>query len=364
MHAPDRYSVAPSASDEAPVVMAIRIACIALLAYWSLILVRPFLVIIVWAIIIAVAIYPIFDWLAARLLGHRVLAAIVVSVVGFLVILGPVTWLGLSLADSVRKIVTGFFDGRIAIPLPPGGVKNWPLIGEKVYETWLLASTNLRELLSRTTPQLAPYGKDLLGAAGGIGIDVLKFIVAAAISGFLLVPGPSLVQSTKNFLRHLTVARGAEFVDLAGATIRNVSRGVIGVAALQTLLAGLGMLFIGTPAAGLFSLLILLLGIIQIGPAIIIVPLIAWSWFTMSTVMALVFTLYMLPVMLVDNVLRPLVMAKGLKTPIPVIFCGVIGGTLAHGMIGLFVGPIVLSIAWQLLAVWMRDDTEEMPATP
>jgi predicted PurR-regulated permease PerM len=294
----DDRNIAPlNASNEMLVVLAIRIVCIALLAYWSVILVQPFLAIILWAIIIAVAIYPIFNWLAATLRGRRVLAAIVVSVLGLLVLLGPVTWLGVSLADSVRKIVAGF-----------------------------------------------------------------KFIVAAAISGFLLVPGPSLVQSMKNVSRHLTAARGVEFVDLAGATIRNVSRGIIGVAALQTLLAGLGMLFVGIPAAGLFSFMILLLGIIQIGPTIVIVPLIVWSWFTMSTAMALAFTLYMLPVMLVDNVLRPLVMAKGLKTPIPVILCGVIGGTLAHGMIGLFIGPIVFSIAWQLLTSWMGDDTEEMSA--
>jgi predicted PurR-regulated permease PerM len=187
-----------------------------------------------------------------------------------------------------------------------------------------------------------------------MGINLVKFIIAVVISGFLLIPGASLIHSVKNVLSRLAAARGEEFVDLAGATIRNVSRGIIGIAILQALLAGIGLLFAGVPAAGLFSFLVLVLGIFQIGPSVILLPLIIWSWFAMNTTMAVLFTLYMVPVNLLDNILRPLV-AKGLSTPMPVILIGVLGGTLVHGMIGLFVRPIVLSIAWQLLVVWTRD---------
>jgi predicted PurR-regulated permease PerM len=188
-----------------------------------------------------------------------------------------------------------------------------------------------------------------------MGINLLKFIIAVVVSGFLLIPGPSLIHSIKNVLSRVAAARGEEFVDLAGATIRNVSRGIIGIAMLQALLAGIGLLFAGVPAAGLFSFLVLVLGIIQIGPSVVLLPLIIWGWFVMDTTTALLFTLYMVPVNLLDNVLRPLV-AKGLSTPMPVILIGVLGGTLVHGMIGLFVGPIVLSIGWQLLVVWTRDE--------
>jgi predicted PurR-regulated permease PerM len=147
------------------------------------------------------------------------------------------------------------------------------------------------------------------------------------------------------------------FVDVAGATIRNISRGVIGVASIQALLAGIGLIIAGIPGAGLISFAVLLLGIVQIGPAIILIPVVVWSWFTMGSGMAALFSTYMILVGLLDNILRPLVMAKGLSTPMPVILVGVFGGTLAHGMIGLFVGPIVLSTAWQLLAVWFRDES-------
>jgi predicted PurR-regulated permease PerM len=354
----DRFSKLSASNDEL-VLLAIRIVCLALLAYWSLLLIRPFLTIIVWSIIIAVALYPIFDWLSGKLFGHRALAAVAITVFALVVMLGPVTWLALSLAETVRMLLARFGDGTLTFPPPSEAVKAWPLIGEKVYDGWLLASTNLRALFIEAAPHLKPLGSSLLSAAGSMGINLLKFIIAVMISGFLLIPGPSLAHSIKNVLGRIAAARGEEFVDLAGATIRNVSRGIIGIAILQALLAGIGLLFAGVPAAGLFSFLVLVLGIVQIGPSVILMPLIIWSWFAMDTTTAVLFTLYMVPVNLLDNILRPLV-AKGLRTPMPVILIGVLGGTLVHGMIGLFVGPIVLSIAWQLLVVWTRDEPKGM----
>jgi len=342
------------ALNETLIVLAIRIVCLGLLGYWSLILIRPFLTILVWSIIIAVALYPIFDWLSAKLYGHRAPAAFAITLLSLFVILGPATWLGLSLAESVRTLIIRFGEGAVVIPPPPPSVKGWLLIGDKIYETWQLASTNFQKLLIEAAPHLKPLGSSLLSAAGSVSINLLKFIVATVISGFLLIPGPSLVQSIKSFVSRVAEVQGEQFVDLTGATIRNVSRGVIGIAMLQALLAGIGLLFAGVPAAGLFSFLVLLLGIIQIGPSIILIPLIVWSWFAMDTAMAVIFTLYMVPVNLLDNILRPLVMGKGLRTPMPVILIGVLGGTLVHGMIGLFVGPIVLSIAWQLVVVWTQ----------
>jgi predicted PurR-regulated permease PerM len=350
-----------SASNEELMVFVIRVVCLGLLGYWSLILLQPFLTIIVWSIIISVALYPIFDWLSAKLYGHRALAAVAITVFTLFVMLGPVTWLALSLAETIRTLFAQFGDGSLVIPPPSGAVKAWPLIGEKIYEAWLLASTNLRALIIEVAPHFKPLGTSLLIAAGSVGTNLLKFIVALVISGFLFIPGPSLVHSVKNIFGRVAAERGEEFVDLAGATIRNISRGIIGIAILQALLAGIGLLFAGVPAAGLFSFLVLLLGVIQIGPSVILVPLIVWSWFAMDTTTAILFTLYMVPVNLLDNILRPLV-AKGLKTPMLVILIGVLGGTLVHGIMGLFVGPIVLSIAWQLLAVWTQDAPKRLGA--
>ena len=173
------------------------------------------------------------------------------------------------------------------------------------------------------------------------------------------MPGRSLVMGTKNFLSYISTKQGGEFVDIAGATIRNISRGVIGIAFLQALLAGIGFLVAGLPAAGLLSFLVLLLGIPRGGLSVIILPVLVWYWLTKDTAPAALFTIYMISVSLMDNVLRPLIMAHGLNTPMPVIFIGLIGGTIAHGLIGLFVGPVVLAIMWQVLVAWTRDQTGE-----
>ena len=153
--------------------------------------------------------------------------------------------------------------------------------------------------------------------------------------------------------------RGEELVDQAGATIRAVSRGVIGISVLQALLAGIGLMVAGVPQASLITFAVLILGIIQIGPTIVIVPVIIWSWLTMETTSALLFTIYMVPVNLLDNLLRPLVMGRGLKTPILVILIGVIGGTLAYGITGLFLGPIVLAVIWELIVEWIKEHETE-----
>src|SRR5690242_11730075 len=311
----------------------------------------------IWSAIIAVALYPVFYWLSGKLYGYRVLAAFAITLLSLLLMLGPVTWLGLSLVESVRTLMERFSEGTIALPRPPETIKAWPLIGNQAYETWDLASTNLRALLTQAAPYLKPVGGTLLGAAGSLGINLLKFIAATIVSGFLFIPGPALVESIKNVLRHLAGARGAMFVDLSGATVRVVSRGVIGIAVIQALLAGIGLIVAGVPAAGVISFLVLFLGIVQIGPSIVLLPLIIWSWFALDATTAFVFSLYMIPVNLLDNILRPLVMAKGLTTPIWLTLIGVLGGTLVHGMIGLFVGPVVLSIAWQLVLAWTRSET-------
>ena len=337
-------------------IVGVRMAVLGLLAYWTFVLIQPFLTIIIWSIVFSVALYPLFASLSSLLRGRRKLAAATITLITLVIIFGPATWLGLSLADNVRLLIERFGDGSLTIPPPPDAVKNWPLIGQRAYETWQLASTNLKVLIADVAPYLKPLGGRLLGIAGSFGINLVKFVIAAIVAGFLFIPGRNLAISSAHILDRITSRHGKEFVEIAGATIRNVSRGVIGVALVQSLLAGIGLLFFGVPGAGLISFLVLVFGIIQIGPSVVLIPAIIWFWFARDVTTALFFTLYMLPVNLLDNILRPLVMAHGLNTPMMVIFIGVIGGTIAHGLIGLFIGPVVLAIAWQLVALWTREE--------
>jgi predicted PurR-regulated permease PerM len=179
------------------------------------------------------------------------------------------------------------------------------------------------------------------------------------IAGFLFPRASSLVNVLNTFLTRILSERGREMVHLAGATIRAVSRGIIGIALVQAVLAGAGFLAAGIRDASVLAFIALLLGILQIGPSVLILPIIVWSWMTMETAHALLFTAYMLPVSSIDNVLRPMLLARGLVTPMPVIMIGVIGGIIAYGIVGLFLGPIVLAVAWAVMTAWLQDATDE-----
>jgi len=185
-----------------------------------------------------------------------------------------------------------------------------------------------------------------------------------AIAGFLFPYGSQLVAAGRGFLYRIVPEQSEHFLELAGATIRAVSQGVIGVAIIQSLLAGIGFKLAGIPSAGLLAFAVLLLSIVQIGGAIVMFPVIIWIWFDKDFTTALLLTIFLVMVGLLDNVLKPLVMGRGLTTPTLVIFVGVIGGTLAHGIVGLFIGPIILSLAWELTVAWIRTDRAKTQSLP
>ncbi|HMQ91527.1 MAG TPA: AI-2E family transporter [Amaricoccus sp.] len=337
----------------------VRLAFLGLFAWWSLELVRPFLPIVIWAILLAVALYPSYAWIARRLGDRRGLAATVLTLIALATVLGPVSVLAASLAESVQWLASGLHSGTLRVPPPPTEVAEWPILGEQIDEVWNLAATNFDDAVHRYGPAVLPAGGTLLAKVAGISADVLKFVVSVVIAGFLFLPGPRLAAGARAFAGRLIAPRGAHFVDLAGATIRNVSRGVIGVALLQALLAGIILYVAGIPGAGLIAFGILLLCIVQIGAAPILLPVLVWIWLSYPTGFSLILTLLLVPVGLVDNVLKPILMARGLTTPMLVILTGVIGGTLTHGLIGLFLGPVVLSVFYELVVAWTRLGTSE-----
>ena len=338
--------------------LTIRLGVLGLLLYWSFVLIRPFITVAIWSIVLTVALYPVYGWMVDRLGGRRRLAAVLLTILNLVIVIGPATWLVLGLIDSIGTLSKGLDLSALALPPPPGAVKSWPIIGEAIYLNWELASTNLQAAWVKIAPQLKPLGKPLLQVVANAGTGALQFFIALIVAGFLFSPAPSLVDNVRKFLRRLAAQRAEQFLQLAGATIRAVSRGVIGISALQAFLVSLGLMAAGIPAVSLITSAVLVLGIIQIGPSIVIIPLIIWTWTAMETTTALLFTAYMLPVNLLDNLLRPLVVGRGLNTPMLVILIGVIGGTLSYGITGLFLGPIVLAVIWELLGAWIREHEE------
>jgi predicted PurR-regulated permease PerM len=304
--------------------LAIRLGFLALLGYWSFRVIAPFITIGLWSALLAVALYPLYEWLTRQLRPR--LAATLVTLLSLMVVLGPVTWLAFGMVSGISSLVAEFNTGRFVVPAPPDAVKAWPVIGENLYQLWSLAANNIANAVTKAAPLLKPVGAKLLDIAQGALVGLLELLVAIIIAGFLFGRGPQIADALSVAVERMLSLRGRELVQLAGAMIRSVSRGVIGIALLQAFLGGAGFLIAGVPAAGVFAFVALLLGILQIGPSILFVPVVIWSWWAMEPMQSLLFTAYMIPVCLIDNIL------------------------------GLFFGPVVLSVTWVVLVAWVQRD--------
>lgn len=353
---PEQAETTEQNLDQRVIDVVIRLGFLGLLAYWAGLIVGPFIVIVIWAGILTVAILPLYSGLKSKLGKLGKFSSLIITLVLLAIILGPAAVLSTSLLESAQNFSSELQDGTLDIPPPNESVKEWPLIGERAYAAWSQASTNLTAFLKQHAEALTNLASSFLSAAAGVGGGVLSFAVSVIIAAFLYGRSESISNALGSFAERIVGDKGRDFVQMSGATIRNVARGVLGVSFIQALLAGVGLVLGGVPAAGVLALLILILGILQAPPTLIIIPAIIWMWSDAEFITALIFTIYMVPVALLDNFLKPILMAKGLKTPMLVIFIGVIGGTLAHGLIGLFLGPIVLAVFYDLLTAWVTGD--------
>ncbi len=341
--------------DRIVVDLVVRLSLLGAFAYFAIWLVAPFLSLILWSIVLSVALYPAFTALR-RMLGDRPrLAALLLMLVIFAVLLGPATVLVSSLVHSLEALAAQFHGHTVSLPPPPPEVAEIPLVGPALARTWAQAAANIEGFVVTYRSTLIDAGEWVLRTVASLAGSILVIVAAVPIAAFLHFPGPRLVAVLRSFARRVSGTHGSEFVDLAGATIRNVARGVVGVAAIQSLLIGIGLLIADVPGAGLFSLAALVLAIVQIGTLPVVLPLLVWFWIERPAGSAVLLTAYMIPVGLIDNVLKPLMMGKGLPTPMVVILLGVIGGTISFGIIGLFLGPIVLAVFYELLVYWVAD---------
>lgn len=349
--------------DQIAVDIAVRLGILALFAWVVLMLLRPFLPILLWSIVLTVAFYPAHAWLARRLGGRRWLAAALLTVLALAIAIGPATVLVASAIHSLETLAAWVADGHHALPDPPAAVAALPVVGPQIDATWREASSNLEAFVARYGRALIGPGEWVLHAIAGLAGSVVAILVAVVISGFLYVPAPRLVRGLRVVAeRVIGHHRGSGFIDLAAVTIRNVARGIIGVAIVQSLLVGLGLLVAHVPAAGLLTLAALFLAIVQLGVFPIIVPVLVWAWLVRDGGQALFLTAWLIPAGLSDMALKPMFMGKGLPVPMLVILAGVIGGTVAYGLIGLFLGPIVLAVFYELVRFWVAEAPAATPA--
>ena len=344
----------------------IRIGLLVLLAAWCFEIVKPFIIPIAWGVIIAVAAYPAFLKLARRMGDKYKLAATFVAILGLVLLLVPALLLGGTLIDSAHGLAEGFQDGTIAVPPPSESVKNWPMVGEELHGLWSQASSNLGATLAKLAPQLKAVGSWLLSTAAGAGWGLVQFVIAIVIAGVLLAHAPAGSKMAYSIATRLAGDKGVEFAKLAESTVRSVTRGILGVALIQSTLIGLGFLVMGIPGAGLWALLCLILSVIQIGPFPVVLPILIYVVFSYEMVPAVVFLIWSIFAGSIDNILKPILLGRGVEVPMAIIFIGAIGGFISSGIIGLFVGAVVLVLGYGLFLAWLGHaplaDTSEHSA--
>jgi predicted PurR-regulated permease PerM len=327
---------------------------------------RPFLYLMIWSVILAINLYPLQRILRAKLGGRDGRAATLIVLIAFAVLSVPVYLLAASMTESVAGAVEWVRGGTYHIPPPPESVAAWPLIGDKLYAFWQQAATDLTGLALKLAPQLKDTSLSLLGRLAGAGLGLMMFLVAMIIGGIVMAFGESGSRSALRIAeRVFGPGHGANVAQLCTATIRTVAQGVIGIAFAQMLLIGLGFVLMGVPGAGLLALGVLLLGIGQLPASLITLPVIGYVFATEgASVATIIFAIYVFVAGLIDNVLKPLLFGRGVDVPMAVILIGSLGGMATAGIIGLFIGPVILAVGYELFWRWVDQPPESELSIP
>jgi predicted PurR-regulated permease PerM len=329
-----------------------HIGLVILLAAACFLISRPFLPLTAWGIIIAIAVYPRYRQLQTALGGRNVLSATIVTLLLLAFLIIPVVLLAGTIVDGVQSFGTHLKDGTAVIPPPPASVESWPLVGVPLENAWKQIATNTASGLKSFGPQIREFLPKLLTASAGLGFTVVQFALSIVVAGVLLANARGASEAAHLLARRIFGEQGPEFEDLAGSTIRSVTTGILGVAILQSCLAAIGFVVAGLPGAGLWTIVFLIAAVLQVG-ALVLIPAVIYMFAIASTTKAAIFLGWCVIVGLSDNAVKPLLLGRGVAVPIIVVFVGAIGGFAGMGIIGLFVGAIVLSVGYKLFLAWL-----------
>lgn len=342
--------------------IAIKVGLLGIIIYVSFMIFKPFMALLLWGIILAVALSPLVDSLEKRF-GHRkrVIILMTVSIIAALLI--PAYMLSGSVIEAGETLAGSMMEENITIPPPAEKVKEWPLIGEKAYSFWNAASQNLQQTLTPFTRQIKGAAGSVISAVGSGFVTILIFVGSLIIAAAFLISSRVSVKLYQDILRRLVGDKGSEWAQLSALTVRSVVMGVIGVAVIQALLALVGMLLMNVPFAAVLALIIMFLTIIQVPAILVIGPVIAYVFSQGTGTAEVIFAVYMLIVGVSDGILKPILMGRGVDIPMLVILIGAIGGMVFMGMIGLFVGAVIFALAYKLFGLWMSEVDEAAEQT-
>lgn len=336
---------------------AIRLALLFILLYWCYSIIKPFMDIMLWSVIFAIALSPLHNWLANRFGGKKKLSAIILIVIMFLVLVLPGLLFAKSLYEGVAFLKSQYETSGNIIPEASESVAGWPVVGSFIYDKWNWISHNIGEALKEYAPQIKQVLFGLFSSIASAGGALLKLIISITISGFLLMSAEKAGKLAIEISIKLIGEKGTEFAGMAEKTIRTVIKGIVGVAFIQSTLFGIGMVIAGVPLAGLWVIISLILGIIQIGIFPVSIPVIIYVFAAKSTLTAVLFLIWSIIVSPIDNILKPILLGHGAVVPMPVIFIGAIGGFIASGLVGLFTGAIIFSVGYKLVLFWLEDQS-------
>jgi predicted PurR-regulated permease PerM len=336
----------------------IRVGLIAFLVVMAGRIFAPFMGLMLWALILAVALYPLHRRLASMLGGRQGSAATLLVVIGLLLIGIPTAMLGSSFAGQIHTVIEAFTSNSVTVKPPNPAIAEWPLVGERLHAAWSTAAADLPAFLEKMQPQLRNMAEWLLSVAAGTMGAVLMFLGAWIIAGVMMAFGESGSAATGRIFSRLAGAvRGPRLHELSTATIRSVATGVIGVAFIQALLLGIGFVFAGVPAAGVLALIVMIVGIVQLPATLISLPVIGYLWWAgeASTTSNVIWTIYLLVAGLADNVLKPVLLGRGVDAPMPIVLIGALGGMVSAGIVGLFIGAVLLAVGYQIFMDWVNE---------
>jgi predicted PurR-regulated permease PerM len=337
----------------------LRIGLMFLLLSMTYDIVRPFILPLVWGSIIAIAAFPLTRWVQSKLGGKRGLAASLVTLMFILALVIPSYMFTESMIGAVKKISANLESGSLVVPPPPAKVAEIPLVGKQTYALWLGANEDLDKVLVLVHPQLKAATAKMASTIGGGLVGVLMFVVSLLIAGGMMTYAESSGAFIHRFFVRLGGANpGGEWASLSVATVRSVLQGVVGVAIIQSVLCAIGLFAFGVPAAAVWSAVILFFAIAQLPALIVVAPIVVWAYGASDGTTATIFAVWMILAAASDNVLKPMLMGRGLDIPMPVILFGAIGGMIALGIIGLFAGAVLLSIVYKLFGEWLTQESQ------
>jgi predicted PurR-regulated permease PerM len=333
----------------------LRIVVLFLLIAWCIGIILPFLEPVIWGAVIAIGLHPFFAMLKRWLGNRNTLAGVLLTLMILVILLLPTALLVKSLVEGIKSLAVQFRDQTLVIPPPDPAVAGWPLIGKPISQIWLLASQSLESAITTYREPLSKLGMTILGPIGGFGKGLLMFFVSVIIAGAFLVKADASADFARKLIHRLAGERSDEMISITGVTVKNVAKGILGVAFFQFLTAGAVFVLASVPLPGLWAFAVLVFAILQLPSAIVILPVIIYLFSVKELAPAILWTIPLLAIALSDNVLKPLLMGKGSTVPMLVIFLGAIGGFVFSGLIGLFTGAIVLSVGYNLMMNWIGE---------